>query len=159
MGGKDGGGGGGGGYNANNFVSVETPEGVITATPEYAAAYYPNARKMGLGDFEAAGSKFPDMPVAAPAAAAPEAPAAPAPQAPAPEAPAPEAPAGPPASLGPPIDPGSPIAQPDPMGAGAIVNTGDALAGGVLKPPNYWMGGTRTSGRRGGGGSMTTTQT
>jgi hypothetical protein len=156
MGGKGGGGGGGGGYNANNFVSVETPDGVITATKEYADTYYPNARKMGLGDYEANGNKFPDAPVAAPAAAAPE----PEPEVAAP-APEPEAPA----QAGPSVVPDSPLAPPDSLpdsapGPGA----GDALGGAVIRPPKYWTGGLdqyesapRTG--RGREGAVRTTQT
>jgi hypothetical protein len=68
-------------------------------------------------------------------------------------------PAPPVEPLGPPISAGEPIPQPQvnsPFGAGAMMNTGDALGGAVVKPPAFWMGGT---GQGRGKSRMTTTQT
>jgi len=158
MGGKGGGGDSGG---AGDWVYVDTSEGPVAMTPQYAASTYPGQRTMTASEFTANGNKFSDPPAPEPAAApAPAAAAAPEPApAPAPAAvlapePTPAAPAPPPTSAG--------GAIPGPTAAGnpPITSLGNGLGDAVLSPPKYWVGGIdSTRNTKKGSGSLKTTTT
>jgi len=98
--------------------------------------------KMSKQPFAAAAAPEQAAPAPAPAAAPEPAPAAAA-------APEPAPAAGPP-----PISAGGAVEQPK-----GPTNTGDALGGAVLNPPNYWVGGIGSYNQAKKSGSLKTTQT